>query len=221
MKTNKNRKTYAAMAILTLGMFCPGVMAGDQSFDLVAGYHWLSPGKDADWKNASGLELQGRFWRSAHLGIALVGSADTWKARTEITEEDSGNAYASTSIMGDASVTSLGASVLYRSGAVSDVKLVMDFGLRYAMVDSAVYAEAAYDGPGGPNYLYDKIHIDNTMLFVAGAGLEFEVSNEISLTLGVSCQVDINKPEERFAGSSLGETGLDAVSFGVLLSCKF
>jgi hypothetical protein len=221
MRTNRHTSVCTMLAVLTLGAFCTGAVADDKSFDLVAGFHGLSPRKNADWKSASGVEIQGRFWRNEHLGFALVGAFDTWNARTEISEEDTGDTYVYTSVMGDASVTSLGASMLYRSGSSDEVKLVMDIGLRYAMVNSAIYGEAAYDGPGGPNYLYEKIGIENTLLFVIGAGMEFDIAKDISFTLGVGYQVDLNKPEERFAGVSLGETGLDAVSYSVLLSCKF
>lgn len=208
-------------AVLALSVFGSGAMAEDKSFNLVAGYHWLSPKKSEDWRNAGGIEIQGRFWQNEHLGFALVGAADTWDAKTEIVEEDTGDTYLYSSVKGDASVTSFGASLLYRSASSAEVKLVMDFGLRYAMVDSAVYGEAAYDGPGGPNYLYDKINIDNTLLFTLGAGLEFEVTKDISFIIGIGYQIDLNKPEEKFAGESLGETGLDAASFNMMLSCKF
>jgi len=136
-------------------------MAGEENnFDVVAGYHWLSPRKDADWKSASGVEIQARFWRSEHIGIAIVVASDTWKARSEMYEEDTGDTYTYTAIWGDATLASIGASLLYRSESAAQVKLVMECGLRYAMVDSGVYSEAAYDGPGGPNYLNEEIEID-------------------------------------------------------------
>ena len=221
MKTVKQINVYAAALVLILGSWNNYVSAQEKSFDLTAGYHWLHPTKSEDWKNASGIEIQARFWQNEHLGFALVGAADTWKAKTEISEVDTGDTYSYTSVNGDASITSFGASLLYRSESHADVKLVLDLGLRYALVDSSVYGEAAYDGPGGPNYLYDKIDIDNTLLFVLGAGVEFEVTDNIAFTLGAGYQVDINKPEETFVGESLGETGLDAVSFCILLNCKF
>ena len=221
MKTNRQISVKAMAAVLMMGVCCSGAVAQEKSFDLVAGYHWLTPKKDADWRSAGGIEIQGRFWQNEHLGFALVGDFDTWNARTEVTEIDTGDTYTYTSVKGDASVTSLGASLLYRSESTAEVKLVMDLGLRYALVDSAVLGEAAYDGPGGPNYLNEKINIENTLLLVAGAGLEFEVTRNVSFTLGIGYQVDLKKPEETFAGESLGKTGLDAVAYNILLSCKF
>ncbi|MDD4871365.1 MAG: outer membrane beta-barrel protein [Kiritimatiellae bacterium] len=219
MKTNRQILTYTLAGIMIFGVVCAG--AEEKSFDLVTGYHWLSPKKDMDWKDASGIEMQLRFWQSEHLGFGVVAAYDTWKARTEITEEEGVDSYFYTSVFGDASVTSLGASLLYRSESSASVKLLLDIGLRYALVDSSVYGEAAYDGPGGPNYFNEKIDIDDTVLFVVGAGVEFEVTKDIALILGLGYQIDLKKPEETFAGESLGETGLDAVKYGLSLTCKF
>jgi hypothetical protein len=219
-----NVRIYAALTAAALMAVSPvrAVAADDKApFDLVAGYHWLSPGTDDDWSDASGVEIQGRFWRDEHVGFALAGSFDTWEAKTEVYEEDTGSTYFYSSIMGDASVTSLGASLLYRSQPTEDIILGMNIGLRYAMVDSTIYAEAAYDGPGGPNYLYDKIEIENTLLLVIGGEMQFELSHDISLILGAGYQVDLNKPEETYAGSSLGETKFNAASFSILLACEF
>ncbi|OGV67615.1 MAG: hypothetical protein A2283_07605 [Lentisphaerae bacterium RIFOXYA12_FULL_48_11] len=221
MKTNRQIPVYAMTLALALSSWSACASAQEKTFDLVAGYHWLHPTKSEDWKSAGGIEIQARFWQNEHLGFALVGAADTWKAKTEVYEEDTGDTYFYTSVDGDASITTFGASLLYRSESHADVKLVLDFGLRYALIDSSVYGEAAYDGPGGPNYLYDTIDIDNTLLFVLGGGIEFTVTENIAFTLGVGYQVDINKPEETFVGESLGETGLDAVSFGMLINCRF
>ena len=220
MKSIGHSYIYAMSMALALGAFGGNVEENGNSFELVAGYHGLSPLRDADWDSASGIEIQGRFWQNEHIGLALVGSFDAWKAKTAITEVDDGHAYTYTAITGDATVTSLGASILYRTGSSGDVKLIIDLGLRYATVNSSVYSEAAYDGSGGPNYLYEKIDIEDTLLFVAGAELEFQVTENASLILGVGYQVDLNKPEETFVGESLGETDLGAASFIIGFACR-
>jgi hypothetical protein len=219
MKTNS--KIFVSVLAATVMFSTACGAAEESSFDFVAGYHWLFPKKDMDWKSASGVEVQARFWPSEHLGFGLVAASDIWKAKTVITEEEGVDSYFYTSVWGDASVTSLGASLLYRSESSASVKLLLDLGLRYALVDSAVYGEAAYDGPDGSNYLNEKIDIEDTFLLVIGAGLEFEVTRNIALILGLGYQIDLKKPEETFAGESLGETSLDAVTCGLSLSCKF
>lgn len=221
MKTTSNMLKHAMAAITMMGVCCTGAVAGESPFDIVAGYHWLSPKKDKDWKNASGIEIRGRLWQGENLGLALVAASDTWKAKSVVDEQETADTYVYSSVSGDASVTSFGASLCYRSEPRADVKLIMDMGLRYALVDSSLYGEAAYDGPGGPNYLNEKINIENTILFVLGAGLEFEMTRNVALIVGVGYQVDLQKPQETFAGQSLGETSLDAVSYTVALACSF
>lgn len=221
MKTTRHTSRYAVIAALALAAAGAAAAEDKGSFELVVGYQGLSPQRDVDWKSASGLEIQGRFWQNEHIGIALAGASASWKARTAISEVDDGATYVYTSISGDATITSFGASLLYRTGASGDVNLVLDLGLRYAMVNSSVYSEAAYDGLGGPNYLYDKIRIENAMLFVAAADLEFRASKDVSLLFGLGYQVDLQKPEERFAGESLGDTDLGATLFRIGLACRF
>ena len=204
-------------------LFCAasvGAAAEQTSFDIVMGYHLLLPKKYMDWRIADGAEIQARLWQSEHIGLALSAASDTWSAKPETSVEQSADSYVSSSVSGDASVTTLGASILYRSEPSAEVKLILDLGLRYALVDSSVYGEASYSGTGGSNYLYEKIGIENSLLFVIGAGLEFEVTKNISFTIGAGYQVDLKKPKETFAGESLGETSLDAVSFNLLLACR-
>ena len=220
MKTTLSSIGYGIFAAALVTGSCLTAMADESECDLVIGCHSLSPTRDMDWKGGGGLEIQSRFWNDEHIGFALVGAFDTWDAVSVTSESEGINSYSYTAISGDASVTSFGAAVLYRSGSSGDVRLIIDLGLRYAAVGSAVYAEAAYDGPGGPNYSYEKIEIDNTMLFAAGAALEFEMTKNVSLELGVKCLVDLNKPEETYLGESLGDTDFGAVTFGIGLICR-
>lgn len=219
MKTNKYLLTITVAGILTLDALCAG--AGENSFELVAGYRWLSPEKDMDWQSASGIEIQGQFWQSEHVGLALVAASDTWKVKAVTTEEETADTYTYTSTSGDASMTSFGVSLCYREQTAPTMRFIMDLGLRYASVDSSVYGEAAYDGPGGANYFNEKIDIENTMLFVIGAGLECQASKNVWIGGNIGYQVDLKKPQEIFAGESLGETGFDAVSVGLFVSCSF
>lgn len=220
MKTTITRSCYTKLMVLALGLCGTAVHASDDTFELVVGGHGIAPTRSADWNTAGGLEIQGRFWPSEHIGLALAGGFDTWRAKKAVTEMDDGQSYTYTAIAGDASVASLGASLLYRTSSAGDVNLILEFGLRYAAVESSVYAEAAYDGPGGPNYLYEKIDIANTMLFVTGVSLQFQATESVALTLGVGYQVDLLSPEETYAGESLGNTDFGATLFTVGLACR-
>jgi hypothetical protein len=220
MKSVMHTFVVGILAVATMAGSCFNAGAGESDFEMLIGYRSLSPTRDMDWERGAGIELQARFWHNGHIGVALIGASDTWDAKTSVSEMDGGSTYAYTAIAGDASITSLGASILYRSGSADDVRLVIDLGFRYATVNSAVYAEAAYDGPGGPSYSYEKIEVGNTLLFVAGAGLEFDIMKDVSLVVGFGYQMDMNKPEEKYLGESLGDTDLGAVTFGVGLSCR-
>jgi len=220
MKTTLSSIGYGMFAAALVAGSCLNTMAAEGEYDVAIGFHSLSPTRDMDWDSGGGLDIQGRIWKNDHLGFALAGSFETWNAVSVISEVEGQNSYSYTAISGDAAVNSIGASVLYRSSQGGDVRLIIDLGLRYASISSAVYAEGAYDGPGGPNYSYDKIEIDDTLLFAAGAALEFSMTRNVSLELSIRGLVDLNKPEETFLGESLGDTDFGAVTFGIGLVCR-
>jgi hypothetical protein len=71
-----------------------------------------------------------------------------------------------------------------------------------------------------PNYSYETIEIDNTVLFAAAAVLEFDMTKNISLDLSLGYLADLNKPEETYLGESLGDTDFGAFTFGIALVCR-
>jgi len=47
------------------------------------------------------------------------------------------------------------------------------------------------------------------------------VTKDVAFIAGIGYQVDMQKPEETYAGESLGETGFDAITCNLGLVCKF
>jgi len=199
------------------------VIAGQAAFagadtpesELFINFSALSPSLGDDWDDASGFEVQGRFWNNGHIGFALSAGSDTWSAKETVSEFDDGSVYSYTAINGDATVTTLGASLLYRSSA-----MFVELGLRFALIDSSVYAEAIYEDDSGSDYRYSVIDIDDTTLFVARIGVELEMTEDVFLVPSVGYQVDLGKPNERWAGELLGETDFRAVTFGIGITCR-
>jgi hypothetical protein len=123
------------IAALIAGSCLNAFAAKDEKYDidLVIGGHGLSPTRDMDWDSGGGVDIQGRFWKNENFGFALTGVFETWDAVSETSEVEGSDSYYYTAISGDASVTSFGASVLYRSDPTDEVRLIIDLGLRYAL----------------------------------------------------------------------------------------
>jgi hypothetical protein len=206
----------AAFAAVT-AIACQGAFAETEAPETVlfANYNMLSPAQGEDWDDASGFEVQGRFWHGGHVGFALAAGSDTWAAQKTVSEIDDGSVYSYSSIDGDATVTTLGASLLYRSSA-----MFIELGLRFAFIDSSVYAEAIYEDDSGSDYLREVIEIENTTFFVARMGVELEMTEDVFLVPSIGYQVDLGRPSETWAGEPLGETDFRAVTFGIGITCR-
>lgn len=185
-------------------------------FDINVGFNWISPGRSGDWDRGAGLDVQARFWKNEHLGIAFMAGAETWDAVSVVSDYDDGRVREYTAIDGDISATVLGVSLLYRSSGV-----FLDLGVRYMNIDSSVFVEYSYDGPGEKDYRYDTIKIDDTLLFSAKLGFELELVEGMWLVPSIGYQVDLRKPTEKFAGQPIGETDFRGMTLGVGISCTF
>lgn len=214
MKTRMYIQWCAAVA-LAFAVYADNICAQENPFELFASFCGISPARNEDWSGSSGLEIQGRLWQNEHIALALSVGSDLWNAKKSVSEFDDGSVYSYTAINGDATLMNLGGSLLYRSGGV-----LLELGLRYASVDSSIYVDAIYDGPDGSDSRYEKIDIADTFLFVARLGVELEMAENIMIIPYIGYQVDLGKPEERFAGESLGETDFRAVTYGLGFSCK-
>ena len=203
------------LLVLALALPAAGAEGESAPFDVYVGFNGISPGQDDDWDDAAGLEVQARFWRNQHLGIALAVGSEMWEAVGTVSEFDDGRISEYTALSGDASLTSVGLSLLYHSSGA-----FVEIGMRYLSVDSSVFVEASYDGPDGSDYRYEAIDIADTLIFTARVGFEVELADRIMLIPSIGYQVDLRKPEEKFAGQSLGETDFRGVTFGIGLACE-
>jgi len=188
---------------------------GGDTLELLASFNALSPAAGDDWDSAAGFEVQGRIWQHGRIGFALTAASDLWEAKSVVSEFSDGNSYSYTSISGDATVTSLGIALLYRSEA-----MFLELGLRFASIDSSVYAEAIYEEGATSDYRYEIIEIEDTTFFTARIGVELEMTEEVFLVPSIGYQVDLGKPVESFAGESIGETDLRATTFGIGIVCR-
>lgn len=208
--------SFAAASVLAI-CTAETVQAG---MDLVARMNWLAPGKGEDWSSAAGVEMQARFWQAERVGIALSAGCDAWNAVNDVIEEEDEEAYLYTSVSGDAVVTPVGLSMLYRSEVMEDMNLLFELGFRYAFVDSSVYSEAVYEDDAESISYADTVSIEDAMLAVIGINLEIKANEQLSVEFGLRQQFDLGKPREKFVGQDIGETSFQGTAFtvGVVMS---
>lgn len=217
----KMNTCHRLIAFVAMGIISAQSIAGEQSQEIVVIARWLSPTREMDWASGSGVEAQVRFWQTERTGIALTAGGETWTAVSDVYEEASDSSYLYSATSGDTSVALLGISVLHRSLLMEGLSILMDLGVRYAFIESALQSEVFYEDASGSVALVDTIEIDDTVLGVAGVSLDAHLNDTVSIQAGVSYQVDLSKPAETFAGEFIGDTSFQAVSFNLGIACVF
>ena len=208
--TRTNTWLIAAATLITTA---PLATAQNPSVELAAHVQALAPAKSGDWSSGTGADVQLRFWDGSGVGVALAAGIQSWDTREAYLETDDGTSAVATQLRGGADLIPFGASVLM-GGPVGDrLAVLVEAGLRYAVVDSSVVADIAYVDDRGSAYAQDPIEIDDTFLAVFGLDLAFAVSETLCLIAGVGYQFDLMQPDQTIYGSSLGRTDFSAAQF--------
>lgn len=208
-----------AMAIAAAAAL--GAAAENEEYaDMVVRFQGLSPAASEDWDTAAGIEAQLRLWDSERVAIALAIGFDSWEAKEEFSEDDDGSSYVAMHVSGEASLVPVGISAVYRAPLAGGLSLVMEAGVRYVFVDSAITTEVAYEDALGSDYFVEDVEIDDAMLAVLRVGLQADLSQELSIEGGIGYQFDVGRPNETFLGEDIGSTSFKAGSAyaGLVLS---
>lgn len=173
---------------------------------------YLKPDQDDDWDKAIGAEIKAIFWQSNDFGFALAAGLQQWTPNDEMYSYGAtlrggiGYGYAG-QLDGDATMIPIGASALWRINLREKATLVLEGGLRYVIVNSDVklkYAEALA-GPRGIVVYSDekKNEIDDGIVGIIAANIQFKLSDKVDGFVGVGAQFDISKGGQTIGGRDI------------------
>jgi hypothetical protein len=181
-----------------------------------ASFIYYMPDDDDDWDKGYGAEAQLQAWQTDNLGFAFSVGMANWEL-TEYTY--SGmlyGAYVAEKISGDATLTPIGVSILLRPKLEGGMKLTLETGIRYLLVDVNADYSAVVTGPGG-TYVEDASYeADDAIVGVVQADLEFPVSKSAAFFGGVGLQFDISKSEASiwaYGQKTSGDVSAQALMF--------
>lgn len=196
----------------------------------------IRPGDDLFWDDARGGTVKYTMWKKPGLGLAFSAGIQNWGVNEEINSfaSDIGNglvlAYAA-QLEGDAQMIPISALGVWRQELSPTVKLNLEAGLSYVIVNSDVqYVEAAALGnrSGVLTEAYaTDVDIDNGIVAVFAADLQYKNTPDSKWTFfaGVGGQADVSKGEVVYpftpiSGYAEGENELKGlfVRFGVVNS---
>ncbi len=215
------RAGYAAR--LAIGLIGLAGMAAGQPVEnrLALRLRHLAPAASEDWQTGTGIEAQARFWSADNVGLGLSFGYESWPARSEFIEETTASGSMALAVAGEAVLTPVGVSLLHRVVLGDRASLILEAGLRYAPVQSRIYAEAWSEEAEGMQYWRDRVEIDSVTLGVLGAELAMALSDEFSFHAGFGWQRHLAAPRERWFGADAGTTSFEAVTLFGGFSWRF
>jgi hypothetical protein len=197
------------------------------SVDLVGVGTFYVPTDDDNYDLGAGMEIQGRFWLNPYVGIALAAGSVSWAVNDQDLFISEGTAFLDASIDGDVNMAPLGASLLLRPIRTDRFALTLEAGVRYVFVDSQAEVELQSKGPAGIIYVDDNLDIEDGVVGIAAATLEFKLQDQIFLMGGAGYQYDIQKGDITFLEDTdfpeidLGENKLEAFIVQAGLGVRF
>ncbi len=211
----------AAVAILSLST----VAMAD--LEMSARLKGVAPSETLDWSSAGGLELQARIWGEERVAFAATLGFETWDAVEEWVDEIDGDDEYRSYVGGRASIMPIGLSMVYRNETEdhimreAGISFLIEAAIRYAVVNSDVYSEVTAIVDGQSTLFADTIDIDSAWLASLGGAVEFRLDDQLALEFGLSYQVNLTDPEERWLGESIGNTSLNGLGYHMGISMRF
>jgi len=206
------RILFPIILVLVLLLSSTVCFAADRELRFSPSY--IIPGDDDTWDNALGIDVQYIVWNTPTLGFAASGGIGSWNVNDELLiDYEAGYAM---EIDGSATMLPLGASVLYRPSTSSSAKITFEAGLRYVIVNSGINIAAT----DGYYYLEDEVDIDNGLVGIIGADLEFPLSPTANFGLGAGYQSDLSKGDASWFGVELGDNELKGLFIRIGLTLK-
>lgn len=175
--------------------------------EFAADLRWYLPGLgDFDvYDQAVGVEFSYRHWFNDTFGIAGAIGWESWSA-------DGGSGSWDQPVDGDVSAFPFGASGLMRIAEFDRATLIGEAGLRY------VFASSDLELGRGRT---DTVDIGGGLLARAGLEVDFELTEQASLTLGGGLQLDLAGGSAEAFGDDLSDNQFEAFFLKIGLSYSF
>lgn len=202
-------KKMSAVLVLVFLASAASADSGEVRF-LLSSFSPLSD--DDNWESAFGIDVEMVNWVSPAVGIAAAIGASQWSAReVELYDyyPDSG-ASVTASLNGDATICPIGVSVLLRPIKSCTAEVTLEVGVRYAMVNSDVYARYSIQDGAGTDYSEDRIRMEDGFYGLMAFDMAFPISQYARISIGAGYQFDIDKGDAQFEGASIGNNEFEA-----------
>jgi hypothetical protein len=217
------KKLLLALLAGTLAFAESGLAAnpGASDVDLVVLGTVFMPEDDDVYDDSYGAELQFRFWMNPTLGLALAGGWARWDVDDQNAVIGDGLIITETDLGGDIDLFPVGLSLLIQAFNTDSISLVLEAGARYVFVDDDTDVVITTRNARGVTTSRERLKIDDGIVALAMAHLEFKLSEDVYLLAGAGYQWDIDKGDVDFLSEDIQDNKLEAALIQAGLGIRF
>jgi hypothetical protein len=179
------------------------------------------PHDDDTYEAGAGMEIQGRFWLTPYIGLAVAGGGASYSIDDQDIQIQESNLLLDGELDGDVGLSTFGASLLLRPVLTDRLTLTLEGGVRYVAVDSDAELEISAMRPGSRTFVHDTLDIDDGVVAIAAATIEINVAPQVSLLGGAGYQFDLEKGTIEFLDEELGDNELEALMIQAGIAIRF
>ncbi len=159
-------------------------------------FTYFIPDDDDKWEKGFGVEAQLQLWQSEQVGFGLSIGWANWDVADYSWSGYVDGVHVAEKVSGDATLTPIGFSLIFRPINEGAMRLSLEAGIRYVIADVNAEYSGVLTGPYGVYYIENaEYEADDAMAGVIRADLEFPVSNNSYFYVGPGYQFDIRKSE--------------------------
>jgi hypothetical protein len=182
--------------------------------------HFYKP-KGDDYKNGVGAELQFRRWVNNKFGFAVAAGAAKWKVEEGYFIDKTSSRLEYAGVDGDITIFPVGGSALYKPVDDGKIRVLIEAGVRYVVVDSSYSLWAGIETRRDSVYIEDDFDIKDGVIGLLGANIEAEVAHNLWIVCGAGYQFDLVKGDMKWFGENAGKHRLKSIAGKVGLSLQF
>ena len=159
-------------------------------------FTYFIPDDDDKWDKGFGMEAQLQLWQSEQVGFGLSLGWANWDVADYSWSGYVDGVHVAEKVSGDATLTPVGFSMLFRQKNEGAMRLTLEAGIRYVIADVNAEYSGVLTGPYGVYYIENaEYEADDAIAGIIRADLEFPVSNNSYFYVGPGYQFDIRKSE--------------------------
>jgi len=204
------------MMTLLLALLCGLTFAGSDN-DISVAALFYAPAEDEDYDFGVGAECQVRFRMNNYAGFVFTAGLSNWSANDQYIYSDAIINGMQQDYFGDISgsvyMFPVGGSIVLCSQSGQSLTVCIEGGIKYVFIKSDVTLDGFLGTPPynpGSEAMSEELEIDDGIIGLLKATLEYPLSNSTQVFAGFGYQFDLEKGDAKLFGQQTGDNELQS-----------